>query len=438
MKICVFGLGYVGVVTSACLAEIGHEVVGIDINPVKVEMIKDGKSPIIEAGIQELTAKMVEEGVLAASCDVKEALKGAEVVLICVGTPNEDNGSLSLKSIERTCEMIGENFRELAEFPVIILRSTVMPGTTEALVIPTLEAVSEKKAGLDFGVCFNPEFLREGTSIYDFYNPPQTVVGVTDLETYHRLTKLYEPIKAPLVKTEIKVAETIKMVCNVYHALKITFANEIGNVCKQYGVDSHHVMEVFCNDKKLNISPAYLRPGYAFGGSCLPKDIKGLLYLARQANIDIPVIEAILPSNEIQIQTALSMIVKTKKKRIGFLGLAFKEGTDDLRSSAQVELIERLIGKGYHVKIYDPNVFLAKLMGANKSFIEKEIPHISSLLCETMDCLLDEAEVVVITNREKKFEEVIDKTNGRHVVIDLVRIFPDFTSNKEAYQGLSW
>ena len=381
---------------------------------------------------------MVSQGRLHATTEIEKALLGVNLVYICVGTPNEDDGSLSTQAIVRTCESIAASMSLMAEYPVIILRSTVMPGTTEDLVIPTLERISNKKAGVDFGVCFNPEFLREGTSIFDFYNPPQTVIGTRDDRTNQVVSGIYQPLQAPLVKTEIKVAEMIKIVCNVYHALKITFANEIGNVCKQYGIDSHHVMDIFCNDKKLNISPAYLKPGYAFGGSCLPKDIHGLLYLARQTNVELPVIESILPSNELQIRTAMNMIIKTGKKKIGFLGLSFKEGTDDLRSSAQVELIERLIGKGFDICVYDQNVSIARLIGANKAYIEKEIPHISTLMTNSIQKVLETCDVIVVANKEKAFEKVVEMVKPNQMIIDLVRISQDVELQGGVYSGLSW
>jgi GDP-mannose 6-dehydrogenase len=438
MKIAVFGLGYVGTVSAACLADIGHEVVGMDINATKAGIINSGHSPIVEEKIDELISKMVLIGRLKATTDIKEAVAGANIVLICVGTPNEDDGSLSLQAIQMTCQQIGETMHLMDSYPIIVLRSTVIPGTTEDVLIPIIEGITHKKAGVDFGVCFNPEFLREGSSIYDFYNPPQTIIGTDDRQSYETVAKLYENISAPLIQTEIKVAEMIKMVCNAYHALKITFANEIGNICKHYEIDSHHVMDIFCNDKKLNLSGAYLKPGFAFGGSCLPKDVKGLLCMGRLNNLELPILQAILPSNEIQIQTAMNMVIRTKRKKIGFLGLSFKEGTDDLRSSAQVELVERLIGKGYQIKIFDQCVSMSRLMGANKLYIEKEIPHISTLLCTSIDELLKESEVIVIANGDKVFSTIIQYVKPEHMIIDLVRIFEPNPNLNGHYQGIGW
>jgi GDP-mannose 6-dehydrogenase len=438
MKITIFGLGYVGTVSAACLAEMGHIVFGMDINMVKVGLINSGHSPIVEEKIDEVIEGMVSEGRLKATTDIQEAIVDANIVLICVGTPNEDDGSLSMQAIKMTCQQIGETMHLMADYPVIVLRSTVMPGTTEEVLIPLLESISCKKAGVDFGVCFNPEFLREGSSIYDFYNPPQTIIGTDDVRSYETVASLYQNLSAPLVRTEIKVAEMIKMVCNAYHALKITFSNEIGNICKQYHIDSHHVMDIFINDKKLNVSAAYLKPGFAFGGSCLPKDVKGLLYMGRRSNLELPLLQAILPSNEGQIQTALNMVMRTKKKKIGFLGLSFKPGTDDLRSSAQVELVERLIGKGYQINIFDQYVSLARLMGANKSYIEKEIPHLSTLLCGSIEELLMMSEVIVVANGDKAFSNIFQQLKPDHIIIDLVRIFDVLPNLDGHYQGIGW
>ena len=438
MKICIFGLGYVGTVSAACLAELGHEVTGIDINTNKVGIITRGKSPIVEEKIDDLIKKMVSAGRLFATTEILEAISGADMVLISVGTPSEEDGSLSLTAIQETCQKIGETMHLMGNYPIIVIRSTVMPGTTEGILIPLIEKISCKKAGVDFGVCFNPEFLREGSSINDFYNPPQTVIGTDDERCYEMVASIYQSLPAPLIRTEIKVAEMIKMVSNAYHALKITFANEIGNICKQYEIDSHHVMDVFCNDKKLSISPVYLKPGFAFGGSCLPKDVKGLLYMGRRNNLELPILQAILPSNEVQIQTAMNMVLQTKKKKIGFLGLSFKEGTDDLRSSAQVELIERLIGKGYQIKIFDQYVSLARLTGANKAYIEKEIPHISTLLCNSMEEVLLNSEAIVIANGEKSFSNILQQLKPEQLIIDLVRIFDPLPNLKVNYRGIGW
>jgi GDP-mannose 6-dehydrogenase len=438
MKIAIFGLGYVGTVSSACLSALGHRVFGTDINPIKVNIINQGKSPIIEESIDELICKAVTSGKLSATMDAEAALKGADAAIICVGTPNENDGSHSIRAVKRTCAFIGKNIKDMAEYPLILMRSTVIPGTTEAVVIPILEKSSGCQCGEKFGVCFNPEFLREGSSVKDFYNPPFTVIGCKDLHTFDRACRIYQEIDAPIFHTEIGVAEMVKMISNTFHALKITFANEIGKICKQYKIDSHRVMDLFCQDRKLNISTAYLRPGFAYGGSCLPKDINALIYMARQKNLDIPVIEAIQESNEEQIKAGYSLIAETRKKRIGILGFAFKEGTDDLRYSAQVELVERLIGKGYTLFLFDQNVSLARIHGANRAFIEREIPHISSLMCNSIKEVVEQSEVIVIGNKDRSFGSVIEMIKPNQIIIDLVRIVDENPKLNGQYNGIAW
>lgn len=438
MKIVIFGLGYVGTVSAACLADIGHEVVGVDINPDKVDLINRGRSPIVEAGLDELIARTVEQGCFRASTDPATALQGAQLSLICVGTPDKGNGSPLLSAVSQTCKDIGQQLPRLGDYHVVVMRSTILPGTMKKMVIPTLQNASGLTPGQDFGVCFNPEFLREGSSIYDFYHPPFTIVGSKEERTAAVVAQVYECIDAPVIHTKLESAEMVKFVSNAFHALKVTFANEIGNICKQHDIDSHEVMNIFCRDDKLNISPAYLKPGFAFGGSCLPKDLKALLYLGRHLDMKLPVLEAILPSNEMQIKTGLDMIVKTGKKKIGVLGFSFKAGTDDLRYSAQVELIERLIGKGYQVKLFDRNVSLARLHGANKAYIESEIPHISTLMCSTVEEVIAESEVLVIGNRDETFLDKLAKVGPDQIVIDLVRISEDFEALNDQYQGICW
>lgn len=438
MKVVIFGLGYVGTVSAACLADIGHEVIGTDINSVKVEMINQGKSPIVENQIDELVMKGVQTGKLCATTGDAADFDGADAAIICVGTPNQEDGSHSLDSVKRTCERIGQNIHRMADYPIIVMRSTVIPGTTEKLVIPIIEAESGKREGDDFGICFNPEFLREGTSIFDFYNPPFTVLGCRLKKTYERIHPLYKVIDAPVYQTEIRVAEMVKMISNTYHAAKITFANEVAKICKEYGIDSYQVMDLFCQDTKLNISSAYLKPGFAFGGSCLPKDIKALMYMGRQKNLDLPFIESIMRSNEGQIKAGFDLIAKTNKKQVGFLGFSFKDGTDDLRYSAQVELIERLIGKGYNVRLYDRNVSLAKIYGANKEFIEKEIPHISSLMCKSMEEVINHSEVIVIGNKDQSFTKVFELLKPGQIIVDLVRIINERPNLNGQYRGIGW
>lgn len=439
MKIAIFGLGYVGTVSAACLAETGHQVIGVDINPAKVDIINQGNCPIVETGLAELLNRVVANGRLRATVDPAEALDQAQLSLICVGTPDKGNGSPLLAAVSQTCRDIGQHLSRMNNYHVVVVRSTVLPGTIETLVIPTLEEASGLHAGKDFGVCFNPEFLREGSSIYDFHHPPFTIIGAAEDKSAEVLAGLYESIDAPLIQTEIKTAEMVKFVSNAFHALKVTFANEIGNICKQHNIDSHEVIDIFCRDDKLNISPAYLKAGFAFGGSCLPKDLKALLYLGRHLDMKLPVLEAILPSNDMQVQTGLDMIARTGKKKIGVLGFSFKAGTDDLRYSAQVELVERLIGKGYQVKLFDRNVSLARLHGANKAYIEREIPHIATLMCPTIEDVLGESEVIVIGNRDAAFAGIFPLLRDDQVVIDLVRISAEKTTSLDGkYQGICW
>ena len=436
--ISVFGLGYVGVVSSACLADHGHKIIGVDVNSIKVDMINQGHSPIIEEGLSELIQDGVSNGRIQATVDAVQAIRCSDISIICVGTPSQPNGSLDLTYIKRVSEEIGEGLAAKQDYHLIIARSTMLPGSTEEVVIPILEYASGKRAGRDFGVCFNPEFLREGSSIKDFYHPPYTIIGSDSQTVINAVYQLYEMLDAKLIAVPIKVAEMIKYASNAFHALKVTFANEVGNICRQQNIDSHQVMDVFCQDTKLNISPAYLKPGFAFGGSCLPKDVRALLYQARQFDLNSPVLEAIIPSNCYQIDLAYQMVQQTGRKRVGILGFSFKEGTDDLRESPMVELIERLIGKGYQVKVYDRNVSLANLHGANRAYIEQEIPHIASLMCSTIDDLLVDREVIVVGNRASEFRTVAAQLRPEQTIIDLVRILEDTHHLNGTYQGICW
>lgn len=437
MKLAVFGLGYVGCVSAACFAKEGHEVIGVDVNPGKVEIIKGGKSPIVETGVGDLIGEMVTAGKLRATTDSGEAVLKSEVSLICVGTPSHPNGSLDLTYIKRVCQEIGAALEQKKGRHVVVIRSTMLPGTIESVVVPTLEVYSGKKAGRDFGVCINPEFLREGTSLKDFYAPPFTLIGADDEDVAMSVRRLYAGVDAPLHIVGIKAAEMIKYTCNCFHALKVCFANEVGNVCKGLGIDSHQVMEIFCRDTKLNLSPYYLKPGFAFGGSCLPKDLRALGYKAKELDVDTPLLSAILPSNRRQIERAIEMVLATGKKRIGVLGFSFKAGTDDLRESPLVALIEALIGKGLQLALYDRDVSLARLFGANKEYIEREIPHIAQLMRGSVIEVLESADVIVIGNKAEEFREVESQMRGGQIVIDLVRLFENRMSD-ESYQGICW
>ncbi len=438
MKLSIFGLGYVGTVTSACFARNGHEVVGVDINPHKVALLNDGKSPIVEEEIGDMVMENVRAGRLRATDDVKDAILNTEISLICVGTPSNGNGSLSLHSVISVCRSLAQVLRHKKDYHLIVLRSTVLPGTVSRIILPLLEQESGKKLGHGFGLCFNPEFLREGSSVKDFYAPPYTLIGSRDRTTGEKAQALYAGIDAPIYLTSIEVAESIKYASNAFHALKIVFANEIGTFCKALGIDSHQVMNLFVQDTKLNTSKAYLRPGFAFGGSCLPKDLRAILYEAKMQDVQLPVLEAILPSNERHMQRAVDLIIAQQKKKVGILGLSFKAGTDDLRESPLVQLTETLLGKGYELKIYDRDVSLARLTGANKEYIEKEIPHLSCLLRKSLDEVIKFADILVIGNNNPEFADILEKRRPDQIVVDLVRMLPDDGRAQSHYVGICW
>ncbi len=436
MKISVFGMGYVGAVSAGCLASEGHEVIGVDSNRTKVDLIARGQAPIIEKDIDRMIATSVDNGRLRATADVLKAVRESELSLICVGTPSQLNGNLDLSYVRRVCEEVGQALRVKQDFHVIVARSTMLPGSMRNLVIPTLEEVSGKRAGVDFGVCNNPEFLREGTAVFDYYNPPKTVIGEMDSRSGDRVAGLYDKLPARLFRTDVETAEMVKYSDNAWHALKVSFANEIGNLCKALGLDSHRVMDIFCQDTKLNLSSYYMRPGFAFGGSCLPKDLRALTYQARSLDLDLPVLNAILPSNQRQVQKGIKMIVDKGRRKVGFLGVSFKADTDDLRESPLVDVIEHLIGKGYELMLYDRNVTLAALTGGNKDYILNHIPHISRLMVRTVEEVLDFAETIVIGNAAPEFREVSIRTKPGQVIVDLVRIGK--VQSGERYDGICW
>jgi len=439
MRISVFGLGYVGCTCAGCLAKMGHKVIGVDANPIKVNMINQGKSPIVEKDINEIIREAVKNRYLKATTDWYEAIIRTDMALICVGTPSKPNGDIDLKYIERVSKQIGKALKNRKNYFVVVVRSTVLPGTVEYKVIPILERNSKKKVGKDFGVCMNPEFMREGSSVYDFYHPSRIVIGEYDKKSGDRLKKIYKGIEAPIVRTDIKVAEMIKYADNSFHALKVVFANEIGNICKKLGIDSHKVMDIFCMDKRLNLSSYYFKPGFAFGGSCLPKDLRAILYKAKDLDVDTPVLKGILPSNNRHIEAVIKRLLEHREKSLGFLGLSFKPGTDDLRESPIVEVIERMLGKGCKIKIYDRYVSVARLMGANKEYIEKEIPHISSLMCRSPEEVVKEADVIIIGNRDLQFKRVLKGIRENQIIIDLVRIVKDRKEIKKGiYYGICW
>ena len=437
MKISIFGMGYVGTVSAGCLARDGHQVIGVDPVRIKVDLINAGQSPIIEAEIGEIIAETVRSGKLRATDNQDEAINQTELSFVCVGTPSQANGNLDLTYIRRVCELIGGALKNKTARHTVVIRSTILPGTMRDIVIPTLEENSGKKAGADFGVCNNPEFLREGSAVKDFNFPPKTVIGEFDRTSGELLASLYVKLEAPFIRTDLETAEMVKYVDNSWHALKIGFANEIGNLCKSFGIDAHAVMKIFSQDKKLNISPAYLMPGFAFGGSCLPKDLRALAYKAKIHDLQLPIMSAILPSNELQVSKGLRLITEKGHRRIGVLGFSFKSGTDDLRESPMIEVIEHLIGKGYDLRIFDRNVNLASLVGANRDFILNRIPHISRLMVHGIDAVLDHAETVVIGNKDPEFEGVLGRLREGQNLVDFVRITSRRSENGK-YDGICW
>jgi len=422
LRISIFGLGYVGTVSAGCLAADGHEVIGVDPVADKVNLINRGCSPIVEADIGAILAEAVAAGRLRATQDPAEAVEITELSFVCVGTPSQANGNLDLRFIRRICEQIGIALRNKTARHTIVIRSTILPGTMRKVVIPTLEEFSGKTAGQDFGVCNNPEFLREGSAVRDFRCPPKTVIGEVDTASGNLLASLFAGLPAPLIRTDLYTAEMVKYVDNSWHALKIGFANEIGNLCDSFEIDPQKVMDIFVQDKKLNISPAYLRPGFAFGGSCLPKDLRALSYHARMHDLDLPILTSVLPSNDVQVARGLKLVMESGNPRVGVLGFSFKAGTDDLRESPVIEVIERLIGKGYDLRLYDRNVNVAALVGANRDFILNRIPHISRLMVSSVEEVLTYARTIVIGNNDPEFRTVPDLLRDDQSLVDFVRM----------------
>lgn len=438
-SISVFGLGYVGSVTAACLADMGNCVIGVDVNPAKVEVLNTGRSPVLEAGLSELVAKGYKACRLHATTDATVAVCESEISFVCVGTPNLRNGKPDLRSVERVCREIGQALRRKQDFHLVVLRSTVLPGTTERLAIPTLQAASGKRTGSQFTVCVNPEFMREGTALADFRRPPFTILGAAHPSHLAPLRQLYSGVSGEIIETSLAVAEMVKYVSNAFHALKVSFANEIGTLCKQLGVDTQALMEIFTADTKLNISTAYLQPGFAFGGSCLPKDLRALTCSAKEADLHVPLLESILPSNHEHLERAANAVLGTGKKKVGILGLSFKAGTDDLRESALVHLIKRLLGEGCQIQIWDREVSLGRLMGSNRQFIEEVIPHIGSLLCCSMEEVVQRAEVVLVGTKAFEKQTLVTLLQPGQIVIDLVNLDKQHRLSGPAdYDGICW
>jgi len=437
MKISVFGLGYVGCVSAACLCESGHEVWGIDVDESKVNFLLEGKSPIIEKQLPELIAKYRAAGKLNATTSVEDAVRATDLSLVCVGTPSLPSGALNTEYARRVCEQIGAAIKTLDRNHTVIIRSTLLPGTTRRELLPRLEKFSGKSEGNGFYIAYNPEFLREGSAVADFFGPPKTVIGSEREIAAQQVAELYKGLPGDFHYCKIEEAELVKYADNAFHAVKVVFGNEIGAIAKSVGVDSHRVMEIFCTDTKLNLSPYYLKPGFAFGGSCLPKDVRALSACARQNNLETPLLYSLMESNEESVKRAVKAVQAFGKKRIGVLGLAFKAGTDDMRESPVVELVETLLGKGYDIKIYDRNVSLARLMGANKAFIEHAIPHLAELLCDKPEDIGTHAEVVLVTYKDAEFDALLGKLSRQQIVYDLARVNAPDRIHAE-YHGVCW
>lgn len=436
MNIAIFGLGYVGAVCAACQAKAGHNVVGVDVSEIKVDLINRGVSPIVEPELGEILDEQVAAGRLYATSNAYEAVSDSDLSMICVGTPSQANGDLDMHYIEAVSLQIGQALRNKTEWHTVVVRSTVLPGTLRDIVIPMLELQSGKKAGEDFGVAVNPEFLRESTAIKDYYNPPMTVIGELNRRSGSHVALLYEHLDAPLIREKVEVAEMVKYACNTWHATKITFANEIGNIAKSFGVDGRDVMKVVCQDTQLNLSDYYMRPGFAFGGSCLPKDVRALTYRARRNDVNLPMLGSIMDSNANQVQRAVDMIQAYGVREVGMLGLSFKSGTDDLRESPLVTLAETLIGKGYNLSIFDKNVDYARVNGANREYINAKIPHVSSLLKPELNDVIDSSRLLIVGNGDPKFREVLDDLPEGKKAIDLAGVMTHPSNG--VTQGICW
>lgn len=437
-RISIFGLGYVGAVSLACLARDGHQIVGVDIDAGKLELLRGGQAPIVEAGIQELTRSVMRDGKVQVTDSVRHAILSTDISFICVGTPASSNGNQDLTAIKRIAEQIGAVLAEKDARHVIVVRSTVRPGTVEEVIQPVIEANSGLVAGRDFSVCFQPEFLREGTSIHDYDHPPLTLVGTDDEHAVEVLRSIFGHLPCEFVRTSVRTAEMLKYACNAFHALKVTFANEIGRISQAVGVDPHEVMKLVCMDRQLNISSAYLRPGFSFGGSCLPKDLKALLYLAKSSDVELPMLANVLPSNAAHVEHAIDSVLASGKRSVGMIGLSFKSGTDDLRESPLVIMAERFIGKGLQLCVYDPQVNVARLIGANRRFIEESIPHIASLMTEDLGELVRQADVLVVSMKTPEvLQALAAHTRPEQLLLDIA-VLPDRNAHRAEYLGVCW
>lgn len=434
MKISVVGLGYVGAVTSCCLAKEGHEVLGIDLDPDKVALLQSGTSPVIEEGIDEITSAAIASGRLQVTTELTQAAVDQDLIFVCVGTPSAANGSQDLTALERVCHQIGSLLEFADTQPSVVIRSTIPPGTTDDILHPILEGASNKTAGRDFGLGFQPEFLREGSSVNDFHNPPMTIVGGDALAT-DSVERLFAAFPGEFIATDVRSAELLKVACNTFHAVKVNFANEMGRISRSLGMDARVVMDLLCQDTQLNISRAYLRPGFAFGGSCLPKDLRALLHVAKSNDVDVPMLQGILPSNDEHIESVARMIMSHDSRKVGLVGLSFKQGTDDLRESPLVRLAEILIGKGYELSIYDPAVRVAMLIGSNKRFIESTIPHFSGLMKDSLHEVVETAGTVVVAHKHAELADIVARLPDTTQVVDLVGLDP---VGEAGFHGVAW
>src|SRR5689334_20748922 len=438
MQVVVVGLGYVGSVCSACLASKGHRVIGVDTSAFKVGCIERGTSPIVERGLAELIAEARAAGRLSATTDIAAAMKGAEVVLICVGTPSAPDGSLDLAHVKRACAEVGAALRSSGAFTTVVMRSTMLPGSVEGELQPVLERASGLKAGIDFGVAYNPEFLREGTAVADFFGGELTVIGAGDEKSAALLRRLYDGMGGEIVVTSLRTAEILKYVNNSYHALKVSFANEVGRLCKKEGIDSHEVMALFCRDTRLNLGAYYFKPGFAFGGSCLPKDVRAINARARQQGVELPVIGSVMHSNDVHVQEAIQLIERLRKRRVGVLGLSFKAETDDLRESPILRVVGTLVGKGYSVLLHDPNIDMERVLGANRRFVEDEVPYLPERLRRDLAEVVRDSDVLVVANGSREYRDVGAMLKPGQALVDLVHSVDPASVRHGEYHGLAW
>ncbi len=438
MRVVVVGLGYVGSVCSACFSSRGHDVVGVDTNAYKVSCIERGESPIVEKDLGRLIAEGRASGKLTATTDITKAMPGADVVLVCVGTPSAEDGSLNLDHVRRSCAEVGSALKSTGRFTTVVMRSTMLPGSVMDQLLPVLEQSSGGKAGVDFGVAYNPEFLREGTAVADFFGAEYTVIGAGCPRAGEALKQLYSDVGGEIIVTDVPVAEMLKYVNNSFHALKVAFANEFGRICKREGIDSHAVMKIMVRDTKLNLSPYYLSPGFAFGGSCLPKDVRAITARSRQHGLELPVLQNIMRSNDQHVEDAIHLIEKFKRRKLGFLGLSFKAGTDDLRESPILRVIGTLVGKGYSVLLHDPNLDMERVLGANRRFVEDEVPYLPERLRPDLDEVLRESEVLVVGNRTAAYREIGPRVREGQVLVDLAAAVDRASVGRGEYHGLAW